>query len=108
MVVGGRLLRFTGECAGDVGHVIVEPGGLECTCGSRGCLEAMICSRALSSRASSRKPRDVIDAARNGDAEAMEALAETGRFLGIGLASLSPIFAPEKIAIGGGIASAAE
>src|SRR5438477_3645368 len=72
VIVGGKLLRFTGECAGDVGHVIVEPGGLECTCGSRGCLEAMICSRALSSRASSRKPRDVIDAARNGDAEAME------------------------------------
>ena len=47
-------------------------------------------------------------AAKKSDKVSIEALAETGRFLGIGLASLSPIFAPEKIVIGGGIAAAGE
>ena len=108
VIVGGRLLRFTGECAGDVGHVIIEPGGRQCTCGSRGCLEAMVSSAAVSERANSRPPHEVIDAAKRGDAPSIKVLAETGRFLGIGLASLSPIFAPERIVLGGGIAAAGD
>jgi glucokinase len=108
VIVGGKLLRFTGECAGDVGHIVVDPDGRACTCGARGCLEATVCSAALSERAGSRNPRDVIGGAKNGDAGAINALAETGRLLGLGLASLSPIFAPDKIVVGGGLAAAAE
>jgi glucokinase len=106
VIVGGKLLRFTGECAGDVGHVIIDTEGRLCTCGARGCLEAMVCSAAVSERAQSRSPREVISAAKNGDAAAINALAETGHLLGLGLASLSPIFSPDKIVIGGGIAAA--
>ncbi len=106
VIVSGKLLRFTGECAGDVAHIVVEPDGRPCTCGARGCLEAMVNSAALSERAGSRKPADIISGAKKGDAPSIEALAETGRFLGRGLASLSPIFAPEKIVIGGGLAAA--
>src|SRR6266550_4253068 len=47
-----------------------------------------------------------IRAAKDGEERAVEALEETGRFLGLGLASLSPTFAPEKFVIGGGIAAA--
>jgi len=106
VIVGGKLLRFTGECAGDVAHIVVEPNGRHCTCGARGCLEAMVNSAALSERGGSRKPADIIGSAKKGDAASIDALSETGRFLGFGLASLSPIFAPEKIVIGGGLAAA--
>lgn len=108
VIVGGRLLRFTGECVGDIGHVIVDPGGRQCTCGARGCLEAVACSAALSERAQGRSPREAISAARNGDKSAIDALADIGNFIGIGLASLVQIFSPEKIVIGGGIAAAGE
>jgi glucokinase len=108
VIIGGKLLRFTGGCAGDVGHIIVEPGGRKCTCGARGCLEAMICSAALSERGGSRAPSEIIRAAKTGEANAVEALEATGRLLGLGLASLSPIFAPEKFVIGGGIAAAGD
>ena len=108
VIVGGRLLRFTGECAGDIAHVIIDTEGRRCTCGARGCLEAMVCSAAVSERAQSRNPREVISAAKNGDSTAIDALAETGRLLGLGLASLSPIFSPDKIVIGGGIAVAGD
>jgi glucokinase len=108
VIVGGRLLRFTGECAGDVGHVIVEPNGRPCTCGARGCLEAMVSSAALSERSHGHAPAEIIKAAKNGDGASIAALAETGRFLGLGLASLSPIFAPEKIVVGGGLAAAGD
>ena len=108
VIVGGRLLRFTGECAGDIGHVIVAPGGRQCTCGARGCLEAVACSAALSERAEGRSVREVIADARNGDRSASGAISVTGDFIGLGLASLAPIFAPERIVIGGGLAAAGD
>ena len=108
VIVGGKLLRFTGECAGDVAHIVVDPDGRRCTCGARGCLEAMVNSAAVSERAGSRKPADVISGAKKADSSAINALAETGQFLGRGLASLSPIFAPETIVIGGGLAAAGD
>ena len=108
VIIRGRLLRFTGECAGDVAHIVVEPNGRPCTCGARGCLEAMVNSAALSERAGSRKPADIISGARKGEAAAISAVTETGRYLGRGLASLSPIFAPDKIVIGGGLAAAGD
>ncbi|HEX6628128.1 MAG TPA: ROK family protein [Gemmatimonadaceae bacterium] len=107
-IVGGKLLRFTGECLGDIGHVIVEPGGRRCTCGARGCLEAVANSAALSERAQGRTPREVISAAQSGDASSRDALAATGQFIGLGLASLVQIFAPERIVIGGGLAAASD
>jgi len=106
VIIDGQLLRYTGECAGDLGHIIIDRNGRVCTCGARGCLEAMVNSASLSERAGGRAPRDIINRGRQGDKLARKALAETGRWLGLGLASLSPIFAPDRIVVGGGIAAA--
>lgn len=108
VMIDGELLRFTGQCAGDVGHIIIAPDGRRCTCGARGCIEAMVNARALSERAGKRAPRNVIDGARKGDRVALDALAETGWWLGVGLAALSPVFAPTTIVVGGGIGTAGE
>lgn len=108
VIIDGELLRYTGECAGDIGHIIVDPKGRRCTCGARGCLEAMVCAAALSERAGGRAVRDIVNSGRQGDRLAREALAETGWWLGLGLASLSPIFAADRIVIGGGISAAGE
>ncbi len=108
VIIDGQLLRYTGQCAGDLGHIIVAPDGRPCTCGSRGCLEAMVCAAALSERAGKRPAREVIDAARGGERASLDALAETGWWLGLGLAALSPIFAPRTIVVGGGIGTAGD
>jgi glucokinase len=108
VIVEGRLLRFTGECAGDLGHIVLDPYGRACTCGARGCIEALVCAAALSERAGGRQPRDVIAAARAGERGSLDALVETGRWLGRGLASLAPLFAPDTIVVGGGIAVAGD
>src|SRR5215208_6782801 len=104
VIVDGAPLRYTGECAGDVGHIILDPNGRLCTCGARGCLEAMVSSAAVSERGGGRSVRDVIAGAQRGEQRATDALAETGWWLGLGLASLSPIFAPDRIVVGGGVA----
>jgi glucokinase len=108
VIIDGALLRYTGECAGDLGHVILDPNGRRCSCGAQGCLEAMVSSGALSERARARAVRDVIASARRGERPAVDALAETGRWLGLGLASLSPLFAPDRIVVGGGVAASGE
>jgi glucokinase len=108
VIIDGALLRYTGECAGDLGHIILDPNGPSCPCGARGCLEALVSSSALSRRADRRPVRDVITRALAGDQAAVTALAETGTWLGLGLAALSPLFAPEVITVGGGVAAAGE
>jgi len=108
VIIHGALLRYTGECAGDIGHIIVDHNGRLCTCGARGCLEAMVNSASLSERAGGRSVREIVDSARDGDEPARKALAETGWWLGLGLASLSPLFSPVRIVVGGGISSAGD
>ena len=107
VILGSRVVRHTGHCAGDLGHVIVSPEGRTCTCGARGCLEAMACADAVTERGGGRVD-DIIVRARAGETRAQAALAETGRWLGLGLASLAPLYAPDTIVVGGGVASAGE
>jgi glucokinase len=106
VIIDGELLHYTGECAGDLGHIILDPKGRLCTCGARGCLEAMVNSAALRDRAGGRTVREIVSSARKGDQLALKALAETGWWLGLGLASLSPVFSPDRIVVGGGISAA--
>ena len=108
VMIDGHLLRYAGECAGDLGHIIVDPSGRRCTCGAQGCLEAMVCSASLSERANGRHVRDIVKRAQHGEELALHALAETGRWLGLGLASLSPLFLPDRIVVGGGVAAAGD
>ena len=108
VIIDGKLLRYTGECAGDVGHIILDSKGRRCTCGAQGCLEAMACSAALSERAGGRGVREVVNSAQQGEKLAVDALVETGWWLGLGLASLSPVFAPDRIVVGGGVAAAGD
>jgi len=105
VIIDGAMLRYMGECAGDLGHIIVAPNGRECTCGARGCLEAMVCSAALVQRARRRAVREIVSAAQRGDKRARTAINETARWLGIGLASLTPLFHPDRIVIGGGVSA---
>lgn len=126
VVIDGRLMRITRNCLGDPGHLIVDPEGTPCTCGGRGCLEAIISGWAISRQAgaivaSDRPtmmsqiqretgtimPRDVFSAAAQGDREAALLVARVAKFLAMGLASLSILFEPERIVLGGGIAAGA-
>lgn len=108
VTVNGRLLRYTGECAGDLGHIMVEPDGRSCSCGAKGCLEALVSAGALSERAGGRAVSDIIAAAGTGETNAREALGATGGWLGFGLASLAPVFAPDTVVVGGGVSAAGD
>jgi len=106
-VTGGRALGGSAGYAGEVGHLTVDPNGDPCHCGSRGCWEAEVGEEALLRR-SGRDPlggtgavADLLAAADRGDEVALAALAESGRWLGIGLAGLVNVFNPTCISLGG-------
>lgn len=106
-VVGGRSLGGAAGYAGEVGHLTVDPSGNLCHCGSRGCWEAAVGEEALLRR-SGRDPlggtpavADLLAAADRGDPVALAALAESGRWLGIGLAGLVNVFNPTRVSLGG-------
>ncbi len=108
IVAGGRQLRGSAGYAGEVGHMTVNPDGLACHCGSRGCWETEVGEEALirhAGQASGDGMRADIDqllaAAQRGAPAAHEAMATVGRWLGIGIAGLIDIFNPSTIALGG-------
>ncbi|NUW42762.1 ROK family transcriptional regulator [Nonomuraea rhodomycinica] len=128
IITGGHLLGGHDGYGGEVGHMVVNPGGQPCGCGSRGCLEAEVGERALLEAAgrvaargdggaaafdgdrvavdgAGRQGRDavraVVDAADRGDIVAQEALKRVGGWLGLGVANLVNIFNPEMVIFGG-------
>lgn len=109
IVTGGHLFRGAHGLGGELGHVVVEADGPPCfgTCPNRGCLEALCSGNALE-RAAGRPGREVVEAARGGDEEALGHLDRLGRYLGIGISNMVNAFQPEYVVIGGGLSAAAD
>jgi len=108
--VDGELFRGAHGYGGELGHVTVEPDGPQCNCGARGCLETLVGLEAIARRAgmsvgaggrTRNITRELVQRAEKGDRAVVESLAETGRYLGIGLASAVNLFDVEAIVLGG-------
>lgn len=123
IVMNGRLLAGPEGRVGKVGHQILDlDGPVHCHCGLPGCWQTLAGKEgvlARARRAAERSPRSGLAAemrradpgldriaalAASGDAAAAEVIRETGVFVGIGLANLVKILAPERVVIGGGVA----
>jgi predicted NBD/HSP70 family sugar kinase len=107
VVIDGRVFSGADGLGGELGHLRVEPEGLPCPCGGRGCLETRVGTAAVAERAGLPDAHPVAAAralagrARAGDALALAAIEDIGRWLGHGLALLSNLFNPETIVLGG-------
>ncbi|GIF12345.1 ROK family transcriptional regulator [Actinoplanes teichomyceticus] len=107
IVAGGRRVTGHGGYGGEVGHMVVNPYGRPCDCGSRGCWETEIGEHALLhlSGRGDRTGRDavlaVVDAAVRGDSQAQHALRHVGDWIGLGVGNLVNIFNPEVVIFGG-------
>ncbi|MDR2094469.1 MAG: ROK family protein [Treponema sp.] len=123
ILINGEIYRGANDGAGEVGHMSIDPDGLECPCGSRGCFELYASGTALlnilKADMAAGKQSVVFDLAGNdvdklsgrlldeaaarGDEYALALYRREGYYLGAGLANLFNLFDPEMIVLGGGI-----
>jgi glucokinase len=130
VVLDGEVYRGAFGAGAEIGHMRVVPDGILCGCGNHGCFEqyasgsAMLREARAAAGSGSLLARGLLDrvgddpekitgpliteAARDGDAFALEQLATVGRWLGEGIASLAAVLDPAMVVIGGGVSEADE
>lgn len=124
VVVNGSVVYGHDGFAGEFGHTIAVPGGRECGCGRKGCLETycsatgikrtvfeLIASTNINSPVrdipfSQLTSKDIYQFAVQGDALAIKAFDITCDILGRKLADLATVLSPEAVFIFGGLANA--
>ncbi|WP_416958212.1 ROK family transcriptional regulator [Streptomyces sp. Agncl-13] len=107
LVVHGRVVAGAHGVAGEIGHVVVDPGGPLCHCGNRGCVEAIAGDAAIVARVREVTGVQVADTAEalalahRGDAGAREVYARAGEAIGRGIATVANLLGPERVIISG-------
>ncbi|GAA3076144.1 ROK family transcriptional regulator [Streptosporangium carneum] len=102
LVVGGALFRGARGHAGELGHVIVSPGGPACHCGGRGCLEQYAGQEALLKAADVLGGiPELVERLRGGETTALRACDRAGQALGVALTSAVRLTDPGAIVLGG-------
>ena len=127
VIVEGNLVHGA-AAAGELGHIIVDPDGCECTCGNRGCLEtvasatgivrlSMDIAKQFNGESSLKKVIDegqkvtaklVFDLANEQDALALLIIDKFSHYLGLACANITNILNTNSIVIGGGVSAAGE
>lgn len=126
IVSRGSLVHGESGVAGELGHVILEPGGRECGCRRLGCAETYVSATGLrrtvfellaqKTAASALRgisfnhlsAKSVFELAQAGDAIARESFELTGQYLGRLLTNAVAVFDPEAIVLAGGLAHAGD
>jgi glucokinase-like ROK family protein len=124
IVIDGQVFHGHAGFSGEIGHCPVVADGPMCSCGLRGCLEAVASGWAISRSAeaavssgeatllsdpsAARDARSVAEAARAGDAVAQRILNGVGGYIGMGISTLVNLLDPEMVVLGGGVMSAAD
>jgi glucokinase len=127
IVMDGKLQRGHNGFAGEPGHMVVDPDGIPCPCGRRGCWERYASGSGLGrlgrDAAEAGQGRrlvelaggpelvrgeDVVTAAREGDAEALEVFRQFGWWAALGIANLVDLLDPAVVIVGGGLVEAGD
>ena len=124
IILDGKLWTGASGFAGEVGHITIDPEGLQCVCGNTGCLETLASAPSIVRRAHERLYRDntsslsrlglnknfnaedVAHAAREGDDFAAMMIERTGKYIGTGVAGVINLLNIERIVLGGGVMDA--
>ncbi len=121
LIVDGKIDKGFRGAAGEIGHMLIKEDGPQCSCGRRGCVEALASRSAMErdvraapdsavlaimkERGKDRMTSSVIERALDaGDPVMQEVLARAQHYLGLLTGNIVNMFDPEMVVIGGGIA----
>ena len=119
IILNGQLYRGVDGAHPEIGHHVIDPSGPPCSCGFRGCWEALATGPAMTAwfqheRSAEPKSHDNLSAkricqlAQQGDPLACRAVAREAYYLGLGLANLINLFTPDAIVLGGSVMKSAD
>jgi glucokinase len=121
VVLDGVLHRGSRGLAGEIGHVVVEPGGPRCACGLRGCFEAVASGRGIGELAeaaiargettslAAHRPATALDVYREavaGDTVARRIVETAGRYVARAIHELVMTYDVRRVVLGGGVTHA--
>ncbi|MFH8745776.1 ROK family protein [Streptomyces rimosus] len=112
--IEGRIEAGAHGSAGEIGHIVVRPGGPECGCGQRGCLETLASAAAVGRAwaAACADPEataaDAAKAVESGDGRALAVWQDAVDALADGLVTSLTLLDPDTLIIGGGLAEAGD
>jgi glucokinase len=117
--LNGTLYRGVNGSHPEIGHHVIEPDGPKCFCGAHGCWEVLARGPAIAERMQAHLPegsprrkgltaKTVCDLARSGDPLAISEVGREGNYLGLGVANLVTLFAPETVVLGGNVMGSAD
>lgn len=126
LVLNGHLWTGASGCAGEIGHTMINPDGIQCECGNVGCLETVASAPNIVRRARERLNRDSTSSlsrlathddftaadlaheATNGDDFSIMMIERTGKFIGTAVAGIINLLSPQLIVLGGAVMDAGE
>jgi len=118
VILAGKVYRGVGGCHPEIGHHIIDPSGPPCSCGVRGCWESLAAGPAMAEWLRKNSPatyghsnfgaREICARAQDCDEWAQRAVEREAYYLGLGLANLITLFAPEAIVLGGSVMKSAD
>ncbi len=113
LVINGQIYRGPGGTAGEIGHITLDESGPVCRCGNRGCLETFTAARYVlpllhSSHGTDLTMARVVRLAAEGDPGCRRVVADIGRYIGSGVASLCNLLNPSRVVLGGDLAEAGD
>jgi glucokinase len=114
IVLDGKLYRGVDQAHPEIGHQVLDPSGPLCSCGFRGCWESLAAGPAMVAWLEGAKPegyphrtgltgKRICELAGAGDPLALSAVKREVNYLGLGLANLVNLFAPDAIVLSGSI-----
>ena len=122
-ILSGQIYRGAHGVAGEIGHVSIDRDGPSCVCGLHGCLVSYIGAKALVDRVHQLRdeyPNSIlaepnpsgiealVQASLQGDTLAQRVVEESGRHLGVALATMVNLLNPSIVVLGGGLSRAGE
>lgn len=113
LVLNGGVYRGDIGSAGEIGHLMIDENGPLCSCGSRGCLEAMaglprVLEQAAAFNGGVARTLDQLIAAADRDPRVRELFASVGNYLGVAVANVLNLYNPGLIVLGGPLAAAGD
>ncbi len=128
IIINGKPFSGAHGLGSEIGHMAIDPNGIQCTCGNKGCLETLASAGALlrmGRRCVLMRPESklyhmaggdyrnlntqmIFESAKNGDYIALDIIDQYAKYIAMGICTIENMLDPDVIALGGGISGAGD